>query len=131
VNKIKINSFVKAFKALGEPTRLKILKMLSVRPMCVCELSEVLDMAQPRISQHLRTLKEAGLVKESKEGYWVIYSLNIEDIRLIWQEFFDFLLAELQHVGGFEPEKKRLTSLKASKRLAGLPTIKKALEKEK
>jgi len=71
-----LESFQKVFKALGEPTRLKILKLIYTQPMCVCELSAVLDMLQPRISQHLRILKEAGLVSERKEGYFTYYNLQ-------------------------------------------------------
>lgn len=65
---MSMNNYVKILKALGEPTRLKILKLLSIRPMYVCELESVLQMTQPRISQHLRTMKEAGLVIEKKEA---------------------------------------------------------------
>ncbi len=55
------------FKAMGEPTRLKILKLLSIQEMCVCELVEVLDISQPRVSQHLKVLKNAGVFKERKD----------------------------------------------------------------
>lgn len=77
---MKYKQICKAFKALGEPTRLKIIKMLAIQGMCVCELSEVLGMLQPRVSQHLKILKEAELVEETKEGYWVYYSLNRANI---------------------------------------------------
>ncbi|MCF8011909.1 MAG: metalloregulator ArsR/SmtB family transcription factor [Clostridiales bacterium] len=63
-----LESIVKISKALGESTRLKILKLLSVRSMYVCELESVLQINQPRVSQHLRIIKEAGLVKERKEA---------------------------------------------------------------
>ena len=63
-----MEDFVKLCKALGEPTRLKILRLLAIRPMYVCELNVVLDMSQPRISQHLRVLKEAGLLGETREA---------------------------------------------------------------
>jgi len=100
----------KMFKALGEPTRLKIIKMLSLQGMCVCELSETLDMLQPRISQHLKVLKEAGLIKEKKEGYWVCYSLDRDKIRQNWDSFNLFLNAGLKELG-YEDELKRLGGL--------------------
>ncbi|MGG4403815.1 metalloregulator ArsR/SmtB family transcription factor [Paenibacillus amylolyticus] len=66
-------------KLLGDKTRLTILTLLKEREMCVCEFVEILDMSQPGISQHLRKLKDQGLVKESKRGQWVYYYLNVEN----------------------------------------------------
>ncbi len=66
----------KLFKALADSNRLRILKMLEVRPLCVCEITEVLGIAQPSVSRHLAILKDANLVEDSKEGQWVIYSLS-------------------------------------------------------
>lgn len=107
----------KAFKALGEPTRLKIVKMLSLQSMCVCELSEVLDMLQPRVSQHLKILKEADLVRESKEGYWVYYSLDKERLHRLWNQFLAFLDADLGSLEGYEEELLRLLSLETNERV--------------
>ncbi|MGE8203398.1 ArsR/SmtB family transcription factor [Heyndrickxia sp. NPDC080065] len=64
------------FKLLGDKTRLTIIALLMERELCVCEFQEVFDMSQPSISQHLRKLKDAGLVKEARKGQWVYYSLN-------------------------------------------------------
>ncbi|MEN6460398.1 MAG: metalloregulator ArsR/SmtB family transcription factor [Syntrophomonas sp.] len=64
------------FKALGEPTRLKIMKFLSLQELCICELVAILDMSQPRISQHVKTLRQAGLVKERKDKQKSYFSLN-------------------------------------------------------
>lgn len=107
----------KAFKALGEPTRLRIIKILSVQSMCVCELSEVLDMLQPRVSQHLKILKEAELVNESKEGYWVYYSLNKDRLHRLWNQFLTFLDADLNSLDGYEQELQRLLGLECNERV--------------
>lgn len=64
------------FKALSDETRLRVLKLLQERELCVCELIQVLDMSQPRISRHLSVLKNAGLVDDRREGKWVYYSLR-------------------------------------------------------
>lgn len=64
------------YKALGDDTRLKILEMLTGREMCVCEILNRLNMSQPAVSHHLKILKQAGLVKDSREGKWIYYSLN-------------------------------------------------------
>lgn len=92
---------VRLFKALGEPTRLKIIKLLSVQKMCVCELSEVLGMLQPRISQHLKILKDVDVVKEEKKGYWTFYLLNREAINEAWEELNNFLDADLRELEGY------------------------------
>jgi len=62
-------------KALSDETRLRVIKLLEERELCVCELIQVLNMSQPRISRHLSVLKNAGLVDDRREGKWVYYSL--------------------------------------------------------
>jgi len=64
------------FKALSDDTRLRVIKLLHERELCVCELMQVLDMSQPRISRHMSVLKNAGLVNDRREGKWIHYSLN-------------------------------------------------------
>jgi ArsR family transcriptional regulator len=66
-------------KLLGDKTRLAMLSLLKEREWCVCEFLDIFDISQPAISQHLRKLKSRGIVKESKRGQWVHYSLNVED----------------------------------------------------
>jgi len=63
------------FKALADKTRLRILKLLEVREMCVCEIMLALGLTQPTASHHLGILENAGLVKAEKEGKWVFYSI--------------------------------------------------------
>jgi DNA-binding transcriptional ArsR family regulator len=66
----------KFFKALADTTRLRILGLLAVREMCVCEIMVALDLTQPTASHHLRILENVGLVKDRKEGKWVFYALR-------------------------------------------------------
>ena len=65
----------KLFKALSDETRLRILKMLEARPLCVCEIQHVLKGSQPNVSHHLKTLSEAGLVESKKDGLWIDYRI--------------------------------------------------------
>jgi len=65
----------KIFKALAHPLRLKIIKKLSSGEVCVCKLNEDVDFSQSNLSQHLRILKEAGIVNSRKEGMWMYYSI--------------------------------------------------------
>lgn len=68
------------FQALSDETRLEIVSMLSGGERCVCELMDALDVAQSRLSFHLRVLKDAGIVTDRKDGRWVHYSLNRDRI---------------------------------------------------
>ena len=63
-------------KALSDPNRVKILKMLQHKMMCVCEMKEALKISQPSVSKHLKILEEAGMVDFIKEGLWVNYYLT-------------------------------------------------------
>jgi ArsR family transcriptional regulator len=64
------------FKALADVTRLRILKLLEIREMCVCEIMIALDLTQPTASHHLKILENAGLVRSKKEGRWVYYNIT-------------------------------------------------------
>ena len=70
-----MKKFTRLMKALSDPNRVKIVKMLGRRHMCVCELQAALGVAQPTVSNHLKVLEDAGLVESAKEGQWVNYSL--------------------------------------------------------
>jgi ArsR family transcriptional regulator len=70
-----MNVFIKVMKALSDPNRVKILKILQQRLMCVCELQVALRLAQPTVSKHMKILEEAGLVSRQKDGLWVNYTI--------------------------------------------------------
>ncbi|MFZ0134790.1 MAG: metalloregulator ArsR/SmtB family transcription factor, partial [Desulfobacterales bacterium] len=70
-----MRDFIKVMKALSDPNRVKMIKMLQRRVMCVCELQAALGLAQSTASKHLKVLEEAGLITFSKEGLWVNYRL--------------------------------------------------------
>ena len=71
-----LQKLLKVFKALSDETRIRLLKLLQHRELCVCELMQVLNMTQSRISRNLGILKNAGLVKDRRDGSWVHYSIN-------------------------------------------------------
>ena len=71
-----MKEFIKVMKALSDPNRVKLLKLLQKREMCVCEIQAALGIAQPTVSKHLKILENAGLVGRKKEGLWVNYSLS-------------------------------------------------------
>lgn len=70
-----MKEFIRVMKALSEPTRVKILKILEKRSMCVCELQTAIGAAQSTTSKHLKILEDAGIVESNKDGLWVNYML--------------------------------------------------------
>lgn len=73
-----MNDAVKIFKALADPTRLRIVLLIRRRELCVCELMFILEMEQSRVSRHMRVLREAGLAEDVRQGRWIIYRLRDE-----------------------------------------------------
>jgi ArsR family transcriptional regulator, arsenate/arsenite/antimonite-responsive transcriptional repressor len=73
--KVSNKELVAMFHALSDETRLAIVKRLAGGERCVCDLQDILDAAQSRLSYHLKTLKDAGIVADRKDGRWVHYSL--------------------------------------------------------
>ncbi|HSM82714.1 MAG TPA: metalloregulator ArsR/SmtB family transcription factor [Nodosilinea sp.] len=64
------------FKALSDPLRLEVIELLRSQEMCVCDLRDRMEIAQSKLSFHLKTLREAGLISARQEGRWIYYSLN-------------------------------------------------------
>ena len=65
------------FRALADPTRLRILNLIGDREICVCYFVEILSLSQPKISRHLAYLRRAGIVSARREGKWIHYRLSI------------------------------------------------------
>ncbi len=66
----------KVFKALSDPNRLRILKMLEIRRLCVCEITAILPISTSTASKHLQILRDAGFITDRKEGKYVEYALT-------------------------------------------------------
>jgi len=71
-----MKKFIKVMKALSDPNRVKMVKLLQRRVLCVCEIKEALGLAQSTASKHLKILEEADLITFSKDGLWVNYRLS-------------------------------------------------------
>jgi len=71
-----MRELTKLFKALSDPNRLRILKMLEIKPLCVCEITEALQLATSTVSKHLSILRDAGFIIDKKDGKWVNYTLE-------------------------------------------------------
>ncbi len=73
---LMLNDLNKIFKALYDPTRLKIIALLSQQPLCVCVITEALGLAQPTISRHLSLLEQSGIIAKKRRGKLIIYGLK-------------------------------------------------------
>ena len=101
------------FKALSDGTRLRIVKLLEKGELCVCDIVAALDLVQPKVSFHLSTLKEAGLIKDRKQGKWIHYSLNETDM---FKRMLMVSVCEKADGGQIEEDRKRLSRFLKSKK---------------
>ena len=74
-----MQDLLNVFKALSDETRLRVIKLLENGELCVCDIFTALDMSQPKVSFHLNVLKEAGFLKDRKQGRWTHYRLDDSD----------------------------------------------------
>jgi ArsR family transcriptional regulator len=89
-----VNDAVKVLKALADPTRLRILLLLGVRELCVCELTYILGLEQSRVSHHMRILRQAGLAEDLRQGRWMVYRIPVRS-----REFVSGLVDGLARAG--------------------------------
>ena len=78
--RLDTNRAADLFHALSDPIRIDVVNQLLAGERCVCELTEDLEMAQSRLSWHLKTLVDAGIISSRREGRWNYYALNAEAI---------------------------------------------------
>ena len=90
-----LRELTRIFKALGDRNRFRIVKMLQKRPLCVCEIREVLGISQPAVSRQLYILKNAGLVEDEKDGIWT----NCRIPKIIKNESITAILKYLEYRG--------------------------------
>lgn len=73
-----MSELIRVFKALSDETRVRMLKLLFEGELCVCEIMQAMEISQSRASRNLGILRDAGLVRDRRDGQWVHYSLNKE-----------------------------------------------------
>ena len=99
-----MKEFIKVMKALSDPARVKILKMLQHKTMCVCEIQSALDKAQSTTSKHLKILEDAGLITYQKDGLWV----NYKPADGSQSPYASSLIGNLRHWLNDDPEIKKM-----------------------
>jgi len=103
----QLTEMERLFKALADPTRLRILGLLLTGEVCVCHIHESLRIQQPKASRHLAYLRRAGLVDTRRDGLWIHYRLAVSDdpvVRIIQQA----VAQSLRHVEAIERDADRL-----------------------
>ena len=93
---LQMRELVKAFKALSDETRLRILNLLLERECCVCEVMQALDISQPRASRNLSALYDAGLLKLRREGLWALYSIDREGLKEYYTDLVEAVRKALE-----------------------------------
>ncbi len=99
-----MKEFIKVMKALSDPARVKIMKMLQHKTMCVCEIQTALDKAQSTTSKHLKILEDAGLITYQKDGLWVNYKVSDGS----QSPFAASLMGNMRHWLNDDPEIKKI-----------------------
>lgn len=99
-----MQDFVQVMKALSDPGRVSVVRMLERREMCACEIVDLLRLAQPTVSRHLRVLQDSGLVLARREGVWVHYRLPETSER----PYITLILASLPGWLDSDPELNKL-----------------------
>ena len=89
-----IYKLAEIFKAMGDPTRIKIIYSLREQELCVCDLSEILNMSSSAVSHQLRILRNMNLVKYRKEGRSVFYSLDDDHVMCLFSQGLEHVLED-------------------------------------
>jgi DNA-binding transcriptional ArsR family regulator len=114
-----MNDHILLLKALADPTRLKLLKLLLHEELCVCELQELLQISQPGVSQHIAKLKAAGLIKERRAGMWTYYRGQPTRLQAALRTFAHFLETDPVDIPELKTEVERRTTLNRAELCCG------------
>ncbi|WP_096271899.1 ArsR/SmtB family transcription factor [Paucisalibacillus globulus] len=99
---IEMENAASVLKLMGDKTRLTMMKIMDKHDCCVCEFVEIFNMSQPSISQHLRKLRDLGLVKEERRGQWIFYSMNKKNM------YYPFIQQILEHLPSQDDKLQKL-----------------------
>lgn len=125
-----MQNVLKNFKALSDETRLRILKLLECGELCVCDIVASLDQIQPKVSFHLNVLKEAGFIKDRKQGKWIHYSIDDSDmfrrflmLSIIEKASGDLVAKDKQRLAAFiKLKEKKIVGINTKKICCGRKT---------
>lgn len=92
---VNLSEVLPCFRALSDPIRLNIVKLLKKQEMCVCDICDMLQIKQPKLSFHLKALRESGLLNTRQQGRWVYYSLNPSQFELVSNYLTNYIPPEI------------------------------------
>ncbi|MCM3739439.1 metalloregulator ArsR/SmtB family transcription factor [Oceanobacillus luteolus] len=99
---IEVDKAAHILKLLGDQKRLTMLKLMDNHACCVCDFVKIFQISQPAVSQHLRKLKDLGLVYEERRGQWIFYSIDKE------HEYYSFVHLVLEQLPSQDDKFKKL-----------------------
>jgi len=100
---------IKAFKALSNETRLRILNILMEKECCVCEVMQALDISQTRASRNLGILEDAGFIRSRRDWLWIIYFIDGQKVNSYTSSLIELLRGSLVNEQVILQDKKRLS----------------------
>ncbi|OPY61853.1 MAG: HTH-type transcriptional repressor AseR [Syntrophorhabdaceae bacterium PtaU1.Bin034] len=106
-----MNDLITVFRALSDETHIRIIKLLEQGELCVCEIVAAFGVGQPRVSFHLAALKNAGLVRDRKEGKWMYYRIDDSDL---FKRFLILSVLEKIPEETFREDRERLEGFRTS-----------------
>ena len=102
--------FIRVMKALSDPSRVRVLKLLQDKELCVCNIQEFLHLAQSTVSRHMKVLEDAGLVEHRRQGTWIMY-------RLTEVHESEYVAAMLPHLENWLEDDKELKQMRLQRDL--------------
>ncbi len=108
---IYMNELLQFFRAINDETRLRLFSLLSERDHCVCELTEILALPQPKVSKHLAKLKDLGFVETKREGQFIYYHLSVSNE--IIQEILAVITKHAKDDSVLAQDRQRISTCKA------------------
>lgn len=102
-----MTNLIDFIKILSDETRLRILVLLSLKELCVCEMCYIMDESQPKISRHLAKLRDMGIVQDKRQGQWIIYYLSIQEN--IFLEILNAIVNRYEEYPVLKQDKERLS----------------------
>jgi DNA-binding transcriptional ArsR family regulator len=106
-----MRDYLTVTKAISDGSRARILKLLEVKPLCVCQIVAVLGLRPSTVSKHLSILRQAGLVEDKKAGKWVYYWLSSENVNAFNQTVLALMRSWLNEDKKVQSDRKRLEEI--------------------
>ena len=101
-----MTNLIEFFKTLSDETRLRILVLLFSRELCVCEICDILEESQPKVSRHLAKLRNVGFVEDDRQGQWIFYYVSLKDD--VMSEIFNTIVKSIDKYPVLKRDMQRL-----------------------